>query len=80
MSRRAIAVVWVLSAIAAVSPGTSPAQTINDAGQWNALFARGSVFDEGSPAENLRWWYDGHLRLRDDSGGFNQSIVRPGIG
>ena len=52
------------------------AQTIDDAGQWSALFLQ----DRFSPDSRLRWWFDGHYRLFDDSDGFGQSIIRPGIG
>jgi hypothetical protein len=52
------------------------AQVIDDGGQWTALFAQ----DKFTPESRLRWWFDGHYRLFDDSDGFGQSIVRPGIG
>lgn len=61
------------------SPRPAKAETIDDTGLWLALFASGKLnsHDEESP---WRWWYDGHLRWFDDSDGFGQSIVRPGIG
>lgn len=54
----------------------SSAQTIDDVGQWSALFTQ----DRFSPDSRLRWWFDGHYRLFEDSDGFGQSIIRPGIG
>ena len=54
----------------------SSAQTIDDVGQWSALFTQ----DRFSPDSRLRWWFDGHYRLFDDNDGFGQSIIRPGIG
>ena len=54
----------------------SKAQTIDDVGQWNALFTQ-DRFTDDSP---VRWWFDGHYRLFDDTNGFGQSIVRPGLG
>jgi len=54
------------------------AQTINDGGQWNALLTQGKLGQD--PDSRLKWWFDGHVRLLDDADGFNQSIVRPGIG
>ena len=55
------------------------AQTIDDVGQWNALFTQGKLAP-GNPDSRLRWWFDGHYRLFDDNNGFGQSIIRPGIG
>lgn len=61
-----------------IASSSSFAQTHNDAGLWFAALGNGKIpRNEESP---LRWWLDGHLRLRDDTSGFNQSIVRPGIG
>jgi Protein of unknown function (DUF2490) len=56
--------------------GKSAGQTIDDIGQWNALFAQ-DHFTSDSP---LRWWFDGHYRLFEDNDGFGQSIIRPGLG
>ncbi len=56
------------------------AQTVHDAGQWSAIFAQGSIFADDEGENRLKWWFDGHFRLLDDAGGFNQSIVRPGLG
>lgn len=55
---------------------TLSAQTIEDFGQWNALFLQDHVKSELP----LRWWFDGHYRLFEDNNGFGQSIVRPGLG
>ncbi len=55
---------------------SASAQTIDDVGQWSALFSQ----DRFSHDSRMRWWFDGHYRLFDDNGGFGQSIVRPGIG
>lgn len=59
--------------------GTAAAQTLDDTGLWLAALGNGEFesLDDGSP---LRWWFDAHYRMRDDSGGFNQSIIRPGLG
>lgn len=55
------------------------AETIDDIGQWNALFTQGRVSPSDSNSR-LRWWFDGHYRMFDDNDGFGQSIIRPGIG
>ena len=56
------------------------AQAVDDAGQWNAVLAQGKFDELGLENDRLRWWFDGHFRMLDDANGFNQSIVRPGIG
>lgn len=59
------------------------AQTVDDEGLWLALFAQGELHEGGkskSGAHEFKWWFDGHARFFDDTDGFNQSIVRPGIG
>jgi hypothetical protein len=35
---------------------------------------------EACPQHALKWWFDGQVRLLDDSDGFGQSIARPGVG
>ena len=55
---------------------SASAQTVDDMGQWSAFFSQ----DQVSPDSQFRWWFDGHYRLFEDSDGFGQSIVRPGIG
>ena len=51
----------------------------DDVGLWLAVFDRGDIGHD-SLSDAYKWWFDGHLRLFDDSDGFGQSIVRPGIG
>lgn len=62
--------------------GTLPlhAQSVDDAGQWNALLMQGNFEKIGWESSKLRWWWDNHYRLLEDADGFNQSIVRPGLG
>ena len=72
---------WLLTSIFLLL-GTvqASAQAIDDAGQWNAWLTQGSFEELGWENKKLKWWFDGHVRLLDDTDGFNQSIVRPGIG
>lgn len=56
---------------------TARCQSVADGGQWTALFSQGDFAACSSP---WKWWFDGHLRFLEDADGFNQSIVRPGIG
>lgn len=62
-----------------LQPASADAQTIDDTGLWLAAFGNGE-FETIDVASELRWWFDAHYRLRDDTNGFNQSIIRPGIG
>lgn len=55
------------------------AQTLDDTGLWFAAIGNGE-FESRADDSPLRWWFDAHYRLRDDSNGFNQSIIRPGLG
>lgn len=75
MKKTVISVLGFLLLLAAFQLPSS-AQTIDDVGQWSALFTQ----DRFAPDSRLRWWFDGHYRLFDDNDGFGQSIIRPGIG
>jgi len=57
---------------------TASAQSVDDAGVWFAGFGRGDIASEHT--DRLKWWFDGHARFFDNTDGFGQSIVRPGIG
>lgn len=57
----------------------SSGQTIDDTGLWFAALGNGE-FESLGEESRLRWWFDAHYRLRNDTDGFNQSIVRPGMG
>ncbi|MEM9353715.1 MAG: DUF2490 domain-containing protein [Planctomycetota bacterium] len=61
-------------------PVCSHAQTLDDAGLWFAAFGNGKLSPFSDKPSRLRWWLDAHYRLRDDTDGFNQSILRPGLG
>lgn len=67
----------VVFSVASV-PGAA-GQTVEDKGQWLAALGNGKFESLGSESP-LRWWFDAHYRMRDDAGGFNQSIIRPGLG
>lgn len=58
---------------------TCRAQTLDDTALWFAAFGNREIksLGEGNP---YRWWLDTHLRLTDDTNGFQQSILRPGLG
>lgn len=72
--------VWALILIGmTMSSQRVAAQTLDDTGLWLAAFGSGK-FASLDDRSRLRWWLDAHYRLRDDTHGFNQSIIRPGLG
>ena len=66
--------IFALGAVGSVS-----AQTVDDTGLWFAALGNGK-FKSLTENSSLRWWFDAHYRMRDDTNGFNQSIIRPGLG
>ena len=68
-----------LTIVVCGSSGIASAQTIDDTGLWFAALGNGK-FKSLSEDASIRWWFDAHWRLRNDSDGFNQSIIRPGLG
>lgn len=77
--RRLFVFAITLAALFIGTTRTLSAQTQDDTGLWLAALGNGKFESLGKDAR-LRWWFDAHYRLRDDSGGFNQSIIRPGLG
>ena len=79
-----IGLVLIAIVVAAVCPSKhSRAQTLDDTGLWFAAFGNGELKTSSSKrisSQPLLWWFDTHYRLRDDTDGFNQSIIRPGLG
>jgi hypothetical protein len=75
----------VCLAIGLMTAANANAQTHNDAGLWLSVIGNGK-FEwpwNAPPSESaspLRWWFDGQVRFLDDADGFNQGIVRPGLG
>lgn len=59
---------------------TIHAQSDQDGGVWFSANTQGVLGNRCEHKPGLRWWFDGHLRYRDDSGGYNQSIIRPALG
>lgn len=81
MSRAILGWVWTAFALLMVAPPAVRAQVVDDGGLWLALFAQGNLQGVADhPQRSLKWWFDGHGRFLEDADGFNQSIVRPGIG
>ncbi|HEV7281160.1 MAG TPA: hypothetical protein VGN57_13235 [Pirellulaceae bacterium] len=76
MGRSAVRLV-VLAILALATPNASRGDTVDDFGQWTAFFTQGELGGDSSP---IRYWFDGQVRLLEDADGFNQSLVRPGLG
>lgn len=71
---------FVLAAVIFLVPSIVHSQTVDDAGLWFATFSQGDLHEDACSCRKVKWWFDGHLRFFDDTDGFNQSIVRPGVG
>ena len=67
----------VLIAAALTAAGAS-AQTRHDSGGWLSVFRNGPFV--ACEKSSLRWWFDGQSRFVEDAGGFNQLLIRPGLG
>lgn len=44
------------------------------------LLGQGELPSTAASKGRLRWWFDGQARFLEDTGGFHQSLVRPGVG
>lgn len=64
----------------ALGTGVATAQTLDDTGLWLAALGNGEIKATSNNETPLLWWFDAHYRLRDDTNGFNQAIIRPGLG
>jgi hypothetical protein len=51
-----------------------------DRGLWLMVASQGSFDQESPKLSRLRWWFDGHARFFNETDGYGQSIVRPGVG
>lgn len=63
-----------------VSAGTAHAELAQNGGGWLMGFGQGSLERLSPKLERVRWWLDAQVRFRDDSDGFDQSLIRPGLG
>ena len=55
---------------------TSTLATTNDIQSWNAITLIGDANERG----DWQYWFDGHMRFKDDASQLGVSIFRPGIG
>jgi hypothetical protein len=77
---RTVAAIWLAACGLLWLAGPAAAQSVDDAGLWPGWFGQGDLQPDGCPGDAWKWWFDGQVRFLDDTDGFNQSLVRPGIG
>lgn len=75
MSEKKIANRFVLILLLAIGINVE-SYAESDFQSWNALALTGDVDDRGQ----WQFWFDGHLRFKEDASRLGVSIVRPGIG
>jgi len=61
-------------------PGLSHAEVVSNAGAWFMGFGEGSLDRLTPKLDRLRWWLDAQVRFQDNTDGFHQGIIRPGLG
>jgi hypothetical protein len=66
-------------ALLALAPAGAAQGLDQDLGIWTAFAGQGSL-RSGGEKTRWRWWFDAHARFQHQSDGFEQSIVRPGLG
>lgn len=70
----------ILVLVVLFAAGTSHAELATNAGGWLMGLGRGSLERVSPRLDRVHWWLDVQLRLRDDTSGFQQAVVRPGLG
>ncbi|WP_419193495.1 DUF2490 domain-containing protein [Kolteria novifilia] len=65
-------------AIVLLGQSMAKAQAVSDTGTWLAAFGNGNLAPKLD--DRLKWWFDGQLRFFEETEGFGQSVVRPGVG
>jgi len=74
---------WIVAAAIlafVVAPLAVTAQIDDDVGLWLMFLGQGSAAPVDARLGKVRWWFDGQARFLDESNGFAQSLIRPGIG
>lgn len=75
---RSLVQLAVVLAVLQAAPSAS-ART-DDEGGWIMLYGSGSLAPIREDLSPLLWWFDSQLRMRDDSNGYDQLLIRPGVG
>lgn len=72
---------WAVAATLALAvPPAGASQLRHDEGLWLVILGQGKLPAPASQSSRLRWWFDGQVRFLEDTDGFHQSLVRPGVG
>jgi len=81
MKRARRYVVSIVSLLACLpSAARAGDATLNDFGAWFMVLGQGDLGGLNPKLGKLRWWFDGQARLLEDSNGYDQSLLRPGLG
>jgi hypothetical protein len=71
----------LLAVVLAVLHSAPPAfARTSDEGGWIMLYGSGSFAPVREDLSKLLWWFDTQIRMRDDSNGYDQLLIRPGVG
>ena len=76
MDIKPCAAVRALALILLLQFSTPTLATTNDLQSWNAITLIGDANERG----DWQYWFDGHMRFKDDASQLGVSIFRPGIG
>ncbi len=79
MGRKPRLLSWALLCLLGLTSALRAQSLEEDVGAWLVVAGQGHLQPKQEDSR-LRWWFDGQLRFADNSNGFNQSIVRPGVG
>jgi len=70
----------IIFVVAMLEVSAARAGTEHGRGLFLMLASQGAVDRESPNLSRLRWWFDGHGRFFEETDGYGQSIVRPGLG
>ena len=62
------------------APCAAQEGTVHDAGAWFMFAGQGDLEKVNAKLGKVRWWFDAQIRFLDDSSGFDQGLLRPGLG
>ena len=79
LAQAALATAWMALALGLPS-FPARADLPQDGGAWFAFVGQGDFAGAPSGLAPLRWWFDGQARFRDGSAGYDQGVIRPGLG
>lgn len=54
--------------------------TLDDYGAWFMFMGEGRFAKDHPEYSRIRWWFDAQARFLNDSNGYDQGLLRPGLG